>query len=160
MFYHLGLPWGLLFEVKGRVASPVAWLFRRLPFIHFRTPPRTLKTNPKHCNLIYSVLCFFFCMENLFLATCWNCINTGVFAWFCPKNTANTIILAPKVETPRKYRGFWPARRQKQRERRKTAVFTVFFCPEGFHILAKHSETPPIWRFLGPCAHHLHHQQQ
>ena len=49
MFYHLGLPWGLLFEVKGRVASPVAWLFRRLLFIHFRTPPRLPPpSNPKN----------------------------------------------------------------------------------------------------------------
>ena len=26
--------------------------------------------------------------------------------------------------------------------------------------LSKSSNTSPLWRFLGPCAHHLHHHQQ
>ena len=44
-----GLPWVLLYEVKGRAASPVTWLFRRLLVILVPppTPPSTPPTHPK-----------------------------------------------------------------------------------------------------------------
>ena len=41
-----GLPWVLLYEVKGRAASPVTWFFRRLLVI-LVTPPSTPPTHPK-----------------------------------------------------------------------------------------------------------------
>ena len=55
----VALPWVLLYKVKGRVASPVTWLFRRLLFILDTPPPF-----PRHNKHRY-LRCFFFCSESL-----------------------------------------------------------------------------------------------
>ena len=71
-----GLPWVLLYEVKGRAASPVTWFFRRLLVILVPPPspppphlPRTLRADSKHCNLQY--FCSFRIKKPHF-ATWWN----------------------------------------------------------------------------------------
>ena len=69
-----GLPWVLLYEVKGRAASPVTWFIRRLLVILGPPPPpkslrRTLRADPKHCNLQY--FCSFRIKKPHF-ATWWN----------------------------------------------------------------------------------------
>ena len=68
-----GLPWVLLYEVKGRAASPVTWFIRRLLVILGPPPPkslrRTLRADSKHCNLQY--FCSFRIKKPHF-ATWWN----------------------------------------------------------------------------------------
>ena len=70
-----GLPWVLLYEVKGRAASPVTWFIRRLLVILVLPPAppksllRTLRADSKHCNLQY--FCSFRIKKPHF-ATWWN----------------------------------------------------------------------------------------
>ena len=82
---------------------------------HFSTPPslpRTLRADPKHCNLQYFVL---FGYRNYILQHGETCLNTNVFARFWPKNTVNTMIFATRSKTHRKYHGFGLPTRQKHR---------------------------------------------
>ena len=77
-----GLPWVLLYEVKGRAASPVTWFIRRLLVILGPPPslphppppppphlPRTLRADSKHCNLQYFSS---FRIKKPHFATWWN----------------------------------------------------------------------------------------
>ena len=134
-----GVTLSLALRSKGEAGQPVTWLFRRLLFISGPPPPpppRTLRADPKHCNL----QCFCaFGMEKVLLATCWKLrkVNTSVFARHWPKNTVNTVVFVTRGKQHRKYRGFGLPRR-------KTHQYLRCFL---LRELQTNVKTPPIWRF-------------